>query len=266
MNLLRPVQRVRREIAFHFSREVMSEIHNDPVISFTFDDFPRSALLCAAPLMDRYGARATYYASLGRAGQESSVGRLFKYEDLRTLIAEEHEIGCHTLSHLSAYRHSAGSFAENCAENRQRMAEVCLDYDLRNFSYPFGDVTLSVKRRVCAAYESCRTSQSGVNCASVDRGCLRGNPIYDTIPLDRMRALIDANTREGGWLILYTHDVAPSPSPFGCTPEYLRELLEYAAGSGAKLLPVRGAIARYSASSAPSHTTRAELTMENDHA
>jgi len=248
MNLLTPIQRARREAAFRFSRKATIEVHNDPVISFAFDDFPRSAVLYAAPLLDQYGARATYYASLGRAGQESSVGRLFDYEDLRSLIAEEHEIACHTLSHLSACHSSVDSIAENCAENRKRMTDICPDYDLRNFSYPFGDVTLGVKRRLSNVYESCRTSQPGVNCGAIDSGCLRGTPIYHSIPLDRIRTIIDANVREGGWLILYTHDVAPSPSPYGCTPIYFREILEYAAASGARLLPVRDAIARYKAS------------------
>src|SRR3954453_8548469 len=82
-----------------------------PIISFTFDDFPRSALVTAGELLEKKGVYGTYYAALHLACQETSVGRIFGFEDLRALITHGHELACHTYSHLSAHEHSANAIA-----------------------------------------------------------------------------------------------------------------------------------------------------------
>ena len=50
--------------------------------------------------------------------------------------------------------------------------------------------------------------------------------------------VIDQNQRGRGWLIFSTHDVCAEPSPFGCTPGFFEEIVQYAADSGARILPV----------------------------
>ena len=39
---------------------------------------------------------------------------------------------------------------------------------------------------------------------------------------------MDGARRRKAWLILYTHDVADRPSPFGCTPAALGRLMDRA--------------------------------------
>src|SRR2546429_104887 len=65
-----------------------------PLISFTFDDFPRSAFLDAGSILRRYGALGTYYASLGlKAGRylhrHTAGGQTFNWgvTDLNYLCA-----------------------------------------------------------------------------------------------------------------------------------------------------------------------------------
>ena len=48
-----------------------------PLISFTFDDFPRSALTVGGEILERHGARGTYYASLGVMGKYEAAGLMF---------------------------------------------------------------------------------------------------------------------------------------------------------------------------------------------
>src|SRR5206468_12321912 len=55
---------------------------------------------------------------------------------------------------------------------------------------------------------------------------------------DAVKALIDENTRERGWLIFATHDVSDNPSPFGCTPDFFEQVVRWAVESGARILPV----------------------------
>lgn len=216
-----------------------------PIISFTFDDFPRSALLNAAPLLESRGASGTFYASLELAGRESVVGQIFTREDLASILANGHELACHTYSHLSALENPAEVVAQSCAENRKRVLDLFPDYLLRNFSYPFGDVTLAVKKRLGDVYDTCRTVQRGINTGSVDLSYLRGNPLYSSTPLQHVRALIDRNCSEQGWLIFYTHDVCEAPSRYGCTPEYFQKAVDYAHQSGAQLLRITDAVAQF---------------------
>jgi hypothetical protein len=61
--------RARRRLATEATRVLFRRqfaVTTDvPLISFTFDDFPRSAFVEAGSILTRYGAVGTYYASLG---------------------------------------------------------------------------------------------------------------------------------------------------------------------------------------------------------
>src|ERR1700693_5858527 len=81
-----------------------------PLISFTFDDFPRSALLAGGSILNRYGLSGTYYVSLGLAGRETESGQIFVPDDLAILLEEGHELGCHTFSHCDSWATATKTF------------------------------------------------------------------------------------------------------------------------------------------------------------
>ena len=58
--------------------------------------------------------------------------------------------------------------------------------------------------------------------------------------------LAEAKARKA-WLILYTHDVRPDPSPWGCTPETLARLIDTAVADGFQVVTVREAMRRLAA-------------------
>jgi hypothetical protein len=45
-----------------------------------------------------------------------------------------------------------------------------------------------------------------------------------------------------GWLIFFTHDIVPRPTPYGCTPETFDHLVRYAVDKGCRVLPVDQAL------------------------
>ena len=57
-----------------------------------------------------------------------------------------------------------------------------------------------------------------------------------------VKSLIDQNARSNGWLIFATHDVGPNPSPFGCTPDFFEQVVDWSSASGARILPVVNAL------------------------
>src|SRR2546422_1082905 len=86
-----------------FARRCVRLANRTPLISFTFDDFPRSALYSGGEVLQEHGLAATYYAALGLMSQESPVGRIFSEEDLHETLARGHELGCHTFDHCHAW-------------------------------------------------------------------------------------------------------------------------------------------------------------------
>jgi peptidoglycan/xylan/chitin deacetylase (PgdA/CDA1 family) len=52
------------------------------------------------------------------------------------------------------------------------------------------------------------------------------------------RAWIDRAAARRAWLIVYTHDVVESPSPFGCTPGALARLIDHALATKAEIVTV----------------------------
>src|SRR5690242_10012566 len=94
-----------------------------PVISFTFDDFPRSALINGGAILREYGFSGTYYASLGLMGQENSTGEIFQPEDLRELVRHGHELACHTFDHCDSWEATPAEFEASILKNRQAAAQ-----------------------------------------------------------------------------------------------------------------------------------------------
>src|SRR5437899_9506135 len=73
------------------------------IISFTFDDFPLSALSVGGAILNRFGLAGTYYASLGLEGRDAPTGRIFSRGDLKRVLEEGHELGCHTFAHCDSW-------------------------------------------------------------------------------------------------------------------------------------------------------------------
>jgi len=234
---------LNKTVARGVSRKLEVRRSPGPIVSFTFDDFPRSAMQVAGKMMEERGYSATYYAALGLAGQSSSVGPLFLMDDLYELVSAGHELACHTFHHLSAHQAQPLELQEDCSENRRAALKLMNGYYLENFSFPFGDVTLSAKVALGRIYRSCRTVSHGLNGETIDMSYLLANPIGPDH--QQIEALIQENARAGSWLIFYTHDVVEKPSPFGCTPTQFEQVLNCVVRSGAEILPVRNALARF---------------------
>src|SRR6267378_3494118 len=99
----------RKAASLLFRRPLLigSEPH---LISFTFDDFPRSALLAGGAILNRFGLAGTYYVSLGLVGKQTPTGEMFLPGDLTTLFERGHELGCHTFSHCDSWDTETAAF------------------------------------------------------------------------------------------------------------------------------------------------------------
>lgn len=239
MSLRTSVQAFRRSLLCRLHTRPVSLRQSGPLVSFAFDDFPRTAYTVGGEILKKFGLRGTYYVAMGLMGTSRESGEHFGAADLRSAAADGHELASHTFSHCSIRQISLGAFLEDVGKGQRAMREMGIPCLTTNFAYPFGEVTLAAKKVLGKEMMSCRGIYSGLNGPLIDLNLLRANSIYGG--LDRLTALerlIRENEQRGCWLILYTHDIRSSPSRFGCTPELFEAAVRLAVQRSTGVLPV----------------------------
>jgi len=219
-------------------------MHNTvPYISFTFDDFPRSALYTGGKILKSYRIRGTYYASLGLIGTQAPTGQIFYRDDIATVYAHGHELGCHTFGHCHSWETSPQDYEDSIKTNKRILNELVPDATFQSFSYPIIGPRPRTKRRVGRLFSCCRGGGQTYNAGLVDLNYLsafflekrRDNP-------NLVKKLIDQNTEARGWLIFATHDISEAPTIYGCKPSFFEDVVAYSVSSGARILPIIDAL------------------------
>jgi peptidoglycan/xylan/chitin deacetylase (PgdA/CDA1 family) len=232
-NLVKRVVRKLRRLAAQNRHKKPLHIPQDfRAISFCFDDFPVGALT-GAQVLESADARGTFYTCFGLPGIATMSGPLALADDIRSIAARGHEIGCHTFDHIDCSYVSAQKVAESCRANRTAAQKLGLA--LASFSYPEGEMTPAVKKIIAQNYTSARSVLKGVNRGWCDAMCLKATPLYETASGPIWDALRDVE-QKGGWLILVTHDVSKTPSQYGTKEQFFREIVDFCR---AKNLPIR---------------------------
>lgn len=270
--LARAQKRLAQETARVLFRRRLAVKTALPLVSFTFDDFPRSAFVEAGSILRRYGALGTYYVSLSLMGKQSHLGPMFQPQDLKELTALGHELGCHTFGHCDSWNTPPDVYERAILENQKVLSELLPGASFQTFAYPISGPRLAVKKVAGRHFLCCRGGGMKVgryllrhaaggqtfNFGTTDLNYLcafflersTGNP-------EAVERLIDQNARARGWLIFATHDVCDRPSPYGCTPNFFEQVVRWAVDSGACILPVARALETVLASSPGSATEMA---------
>lgn len=213
------------------------------IISFSFDDFPASAWRRGGAVLEAHGVRGTYYVSMGLEGRPWHGGAGFSRDDVSALVASGHELGCHTFSHRPCWRLSDAELEEDLDRNARDCRFALGEQPFVTFAYPYGLASAAAKRLVAARFAAVRHIRKGINAGTVDMAELRANEISADMPAQALNRLIDRCRERRGWLLLFTHDISETPSPWGCTPALFAELVERAVASGCSVLPIGAAVA-----------------------
>lgn len=213
-----------------------------PLVSFTFDDFPMSALN-GADVVEAHGGRGCFYAATSQMeGRHPVYGEMYSASSLRDLDARGHEIGAHSDAHADYARLSPREVLADLTACISRLAEQGVGKGLASFAYPYGETSAAAKRLVADVFATGRGGLSAVNLGDTDRAQLRAVPLYPT-GASRRRAieLLDQCLASNGWLVFFTHDVCNEPSDYGVHPGMLGELVKRATGGGARIVTPREA-------------------------
>lgn len=217
------------------------------VVSLTFDDGFASQITAAA-ILAAHGDHATFYINSARLG----TPRRLTPSQVRTLAAEGHEIGGHTLDHVNLPRTKRVARVRQICHDRLALARLVGPDRLTSFAYPYGALGPQVERDVAACgYNSARTV-GGLAIGDGDcGGCpatearrppdpyrVRSLPSFvDDTPLAMAQdQILRAEQDGGGWVPLVFHEVCDRCSKLAITPAHFRELIAWVHERG---IPIR---------------------------
>lgn len=157
-----------RASARWLSRRPLKINSSEPLVSFTFDDFPRSALSTGGTILEHFGFAGTYYSSLGLLGRHGDCGPMFTVEDLNAVLRQGHELGCHTFDHCHSWRTKPSLFEASIIANSLALKELLPGAVFKTFSYPICAPRMLTKRRMRHHFVCCRGGRQTVAHGTVD--------------------------------------------------------------------------------------------------
>nr|CAD6406764.1 polysaccharide deacetylase [Rhizobium sp. Q54] len=237
------IDRLGNRLIWTMAPRTRSVTTSVPLVSFTFDDVPDTALTNGAAILENHGARGTFYIAGGLADRVEPDRRLISPAGCRALFERGHEIGCHTHAHRSV-RSYGRSLSDDLDRNGRYLADLGIERPT-NFAFPYNAAWPTARRTLKQRYATCRGAGEAVNRGDVDPWMLKSveirQPEDHAVQLTRW---IDDVRENPGWLIFFTHDVSDEPTPYGCTPATFDHLVGHAAQAGCAVVTVAEAIRR----------------------
>jgi len=235
--------RVSNRLSRHFCTAPFRLRNKAPMVSFTFDDTPKSAAAVGVPILDAYNALATFYVSGGLVDKWSGHWTGISADEIVGLHRAGHEIACHTFSHTRTTDLDAAGLVTEIEDNRRYLLALDPSIRIENFAYPYGLGSVLRKGQLRKIFHSSRGIIPGANSGVVDLQFLRATPLIDRdIDRDGIDRAFEEAVANNGWLIFYSHDVATEPSPYGCSPSLLRHALDAASRRNVHMLRVADAL------------------------
>lgn len=214
-------------------------IGDEPLVSFCFDDAPTSAVTNGARMLEDHGARGTFYLATGLLGGATADFTMLDEDGVRNLHRNGHEIALHGHAHLAAHIHTRESFERDLMENRTRVAAICPGLTLDHFAYPYGAMSLTVKRALHRLTATSRGITAGLNGRCFDAHNLRAVELSErTITVQELHSYFEAARVSCAWLVFFSHDVSDRPSRFGCSLRLFSRALEGASACGLRIATV----------------------------
>ena len=126
--------RVGNRLARHFCKSPFRLRNQSPMVSFTFDDTPKSAAAGGGPILDAYDARATFYVAGGLVDRWSGHWDGISGDEIVGLHRRGHEIACHTFSHTRTTDLDAAALAAEIEDNRRYLRGLDPSIRIENFA------------------------------------------------------------------------------------------------------------------------------------
>ena len=180
------------------------------------------------------------------AGQEAQRTPEEPLDDVVAAHAQGHEIGCHSFDHRNMSLVKTAELEQSIRRNAEFVKALLGDVIMTSFAFPFGTISIRTKRLMSRHFAACRGIRRGINAGLFDLSNLKSVELIPEI-LEKYSVgqFIQEAKARNGWLIITTHDVSSSPSPWGCTPQLLQSVVSALVSNGIEILPMKHALARF---------------------
>ncbi len=235
-------KKVSRKVRPLLNRRILPLSLHKPLVSFTFDDFPKSAITNGARILEKEGWGGTFYTAAGLANTTNHHGPHYSPQDLQELERHGHEIAGHTHSHADLTQMSVSQALQEIDDNRSALKKMGVKGEIANFAYPYGEVSGKLKQALASKFASMRGIQDGAHYGHADLNELKSQAIDSKEHIKGAMSILANFQFRPGWLIIFIHDIVKTPSEWGCTPEQFFKIVNAVKASGAHVLPVNEAL------------------------
>src|ERR1700712_5086037 len=137
----------------HFAaRSIPLRLHRirkrQPVVSFTFDDFPASAHEQGAAILESFGVRASFFTSTALLGKPHPLWKMAGPDAISDLADRGHEIALHTHGHVPLWQTNRRTLTSDVERNLSQLQKLSPKLTIESFAYPYGVLTTRGKWRL----------------------------------------------------------------------------------------------------------------------
>ena len=235
------VDRIGNRLIWKMAPRTRTVATNRPIVTFTFDDVPNTALTNGAAILEKYGTLGTFYIAGGLESRVEPDRTLIDWKGCLELFQRGHEIGCHTFAH-NRIRSYGSALARDLDTNARYLLDAGITRPTDNFAFPYNAAWPLARRELGRRYLTCRAGGEAINRGQVDPLMLKAVEIRQ--PEEHSLSLIrwiDDVAANPGWLVFFTHDIAEKPTPYGCAPATFERLVAYAVERGCDVMTVTAA-------------------------
>lgn len=233
--------RVTRRLTPYFSREMLDVNLERPLVTFTFDDCPLSAIEEGAKRLEQKGWRSTIYVASGMFAVTNHHGKMASASDIQAAHQNGHEIGGHSFSHIDMSNVPVETILDEIDKNQAELVSHSIPRP-RSFAFPFGETTPSLKEILGTKFEALRGIHPGMNVGRVDLNQVKSDPLFSSRNIDELITKIHSLKANPSWMTFFTHDVRERPSLWGCTPEDFTRVIDAVESVEAIVLPLIDAV------------------------
>lgn len=243
-NTISVMDRVNFRLARVRNKNLRESVLQSPIVSFSYDDFPKSAIEIGATELEKHGFQGSFYPAASFCGAHEDGQDYYTRADIQRLRTHGHEIGCHTFDHANLLRLNNQEIEDQFIRNQAFFEETTKPDSFVSMAYPFGNVSPRVKKVAQKRFPICRGVWSGVNSGMIDMALLKVVGLDHHLTAKQTRAWIDQAQAENGWLIFVAHDIRPDHTPYGISPERYAEIVSVVAEADIEVRTIRDAAAK----------------------
>ncbi len=234
--------RVNNRLVRYFPGPAARIETSQSIVSFTFDDVPETAWTAGARILENEGVCGTFYIAGVFIDAYDGAQQMISAKGCSQLAAAGHELACHTFSHRKLSSFSREGLKADLDRNDSVLGSFDGNRHARNFSVPFGMASPVMQPLLRRKFRTTRGIMPGINRGKVDPHNLAAVELRsDQNYLDAADLWLEDVLQNGGWLIIFTHDVSRTPSFYGCPEERFQGFVRRALSGAAKIMTVDAA-------------------------